>query len=444
MQSERGAGGRSHYNDRMTSGLPPIAALQAAYREHRADPVDMVRAALSRANANASRNTYVARDRDWTLQEARQLAGRAAAGERLPLFGIPVALKDCFDLEGFRTSCGSKFYAAHFPAAQEDSWVAARLRAAGAVITGKTHLHQLAYGITGENPDYGDCLQPWDAALLTGGSSSGSSAAVQEGSVLAAIGTDTGGSVRLPAALCGLAGYRASLGLGRWRGGWHLAETFDTIGWLFRDLRDALRLAEALFDLPAETRPLKELEVGVVAGDLLGDCDADVRNTMAEWQERLATAGASVRRIMPEFWRGAWDIYAPIQAYEAARLHAGYFDRFDPAIAARLAWGASLGEVTILECRARHVEFRTAMERLFVQYDFILAPATPVSRLIAGADNTDARASILRHTTPASLAGNPAVVLPSPGCGVQLMAAHRDDRRLLGFAAHLGDALAAE
>ena len=428
----------------MNSGPSPISALLAAYRDRAADPVDGARLALSLANANASRNTYIAQDREWTLCEAQQLASNGTADERLPLFGVPVALKDCFDLAGFPTSSGSRFYAEHVPAATEDSWVAARLRAAGAVITGKAHLHQLAYGITGENPDYGDCLQPANAGLLTGGSSSGSAAAVQEGSALAAIGTDTGGSVRVPAALCGLAGYRSSLRLGDWRGGWHLSQTFDTIGWLFRDLRDAPLLAEALFDLPPETRPMAQLKVGVLAGELIADCEPVILNAMAQWQERLAADGAPVQPITPQFWRGAWDIYAPIQAYEAAQLHAGHFDRFDPAIAKRLEWGASLGMETILEVRARHVEFRTQLEQLLDQVDFILAPATPVSCLAAGADHADARANILRHTTPASLGGNPAVVLPSPGCGVQLIGAHNDDRRLLRLAAHLGDVLAAE
>jgi aspartyl-tRNA(Asn)/glutamyl-tRNA(Gln) amidotransferase subunit A len=267
---------------------------------------------------------------------------------------------------------------------------------------------------------------------------------VQEGSALAAIGTDTGGSVRTPAALCGLAGYRASLGLGDWRGGWHLAESFDTIGWLFRDLRDGGRLAEALFDLPEDARPLKNLRVGVLSGVLIGDCDEAVRGAMAEWEGRLAGAGATIRAIAPEWWRGAWDIYAPIQAREAARIHAGYYDRFAPPIAARLEWGASLSDETIAGFRQQHADYRANLQALFAEVDFVVAPATPVSRLVAGADHTEARALILRHTTPGSLGGNPALVLPSPACGVQLMAAHGDDRRLLRFGERLGDLLASE
>ena len=179
-----------------------------------------------------------ARRGDAAGRRADRLATAAAA-----LWGLPISVKDCFDLAGAPTSCGVRFYRDLNGIATHDSWLVERLRAAGAVITGKTHLHPLAYGITGENPEFGDCVQPGDAGALTGGSSSGAAASVLEGSAVAAIGTDTGGSVRAPAALCGLAGYRASLGRGDWRGGAHLAQSFDTMGWLFRDLEDAPLLA---------------------------------------------------------------------------------------------------------------------------------------------------------------------------------------------------------
>ncbi len=433
----------------MTTDPSPIAALLAAYQAGLANPEAICRAALDRANGNTSRNTYICRNPAWTIAEARRQVQRFNSGERsLPLFGIPVSLKDCFDLAGFPTSSGSKFYAARqqngSPDARADSWVAMRLRQSGAVITGKTHLHQLAYGITGENPEYGDCLQPADASVLTGGSSSGAAASIQEGSALAAIGTDTGGSVRAPAALCGLAGYRASLGVGNWRGGYHLAPSFDTIGWLFRDLRDAPLPAAALFDLPPEQPASPEVRVGVLTGPMVEECDGAIVDAMQSWQDRLLRAGGTLLPVNPVFWPEAWDIYAPIQGHEAAQLHAGYFDKFDPPIAARLAWGASLSADTVRQQRQRHAAFNAQVRQLFEPFDFLLAPVTPVSRLVAGADNSESRARILRHTTPASLAGLPTVVLPSSPCGVQLMAAHNDDRRLLRFAALLGERLAAE
>src|SRR5439155_18174256 len=189
---------------------------------------------------NASRNAYLALNREWTLREASRVeqalgpvgatssSAKKESAAMPPLCGLPISLKDCFDLQRFVTSAGTKFYAEKNPPASADSAVAARLREQGAVITGKTHLHPLAYGITGENRDFGDCVQPRDASLLTGGSSSGAAASVQERSAVAAIGTDTGGSIRAPAALCGLAGYRASIGLAwdckLWSGGVHLSQ----------------------------------------------------------------------------------------------------------------------------------------------------------------------------------------------------------------------------
>jgi len=202
----------------------------------------MVEQALAHSNSNAAGNVYLAGDRQFALREADDVARRFSDVAKPLLFGLPVSLKDCFDLAGFATTCGSRFYAARNAPASEDSAVAVRLREMGAVIVGKTHMHPLAYGITGENPEYGDCAQPAYASRLTGGSSSGAAASVLEGSAVAAIGTDTGGSIRVPAALCGLAGYRASIELaharGLWRGGVHLSKTFDTLGLLFRDLRD--------------------------------------------------------------------------------------------------------------------------------------------------------------------------------------------------------------
>jgi aspartyl-tRNA(Asn)/glutamyl-tRNA(Gln) amidotransferase subunit A len=165
---------------------------------------------------------------------------------------------------------------------------------------------------------------------------------------------------------------------------------------------------------------------------------------MSVWQDRLQRASARLAPFNPPFWSEAWDIYAPLQAHEAAQIHAGFFQEFDPVIAARLEWGASLSESAIQDLRRRHDDFRRQHELLFREFDFLLAPISPTSRLLAGADHSESRGRILRLTTPASLGGNPAVVLPSSECGVQLIAAHNNDQCLLRFAATLGELLANE
>ncbi len=408
-------------------------------------PVALTQEALSRANRNAGRNVYLAMDQPRVLAEAEALSARFPNPDRRPLlFGVPIAVKDCFDVAGYPTTCGSRFYAEQNGIARVDSGVAAKLREAGAVITGKTHLHQLAYGITGESKDYGDCVQPSDAQKLTGGSSSGSSASVQEGSAIAAIGTDTGGSVRVPAALCGLAGYRSTLGLGGkriWEGGVHLAESFDTVGWLFRDLRDGPVLAAALLDVEQVAAP-ESVTIATVGEGYLHDCEPAVLAMYRKWQEDLCTSGALLKVFEPDFWADARDIFGPLQAHEAATLHRGNFKHFEPVIAERLAWGESLSAETVAGLRARHTTFREQMDQLLAQHDFLILPCAPMSALPAGADHSATRLKILRYTTPVSLAGMPAVTLPAPGGGVQLVGARGSDARLLAFAARLGEKFA--
>ena len=403
------------------------------------DPVAFAKEAFARANSNAGRNVYLAMNQQRTLEEAEALKARFP--KRPLLFGVPIAIKDCFDVAGYPTTCGSRFYAAQNGFAPTDSAVVARLRQAGAVIMGKTHLHQLAYGITGENSEYGNCVQPRDPPLLTGGSSSGSAASVQEGSAVAAIGTDTGGSIRVPAALCGLAGYRSTLGLSgaqMWDGGTHLAVSFDTIGWLFRDLRDGPALAAALFGLEP-VAPARSVSIAAVGDSFLHDCEPAVLEVYKNWRTELRRSGAHIHDFEPDFWNDSREIFFGIQAHEASALHRGNFDHFERPIAERLAQGALLSDATIADLRRRHAAFRQRMDELLQQHDFLMLPCAPMSALPDGADHSITRPKILRYTTPASLAGTPAVVLAKPGGGVQLIAARGSDARLLAFTASLGE-----
>jgi aspartyl-tRNA(Asn)/glutamyl-tRNA(Gln) amidotransferase subunit A len=323
-------------------------------------------------------------------------------------------------------------------------------------------MHPLAYGITGENPDYGDCTQPRNPALLTGGSSSGAAASVQEGSAVAAIGTDTGGSIRAPAALCGLAGYRASIELAThspvragfappggnfkhnlWGGAVHLAPSFDTLGWLFRDLRDGPLLGEGLFGLAVPESSELQVRIGVVANEFLHDCAPQVLNAFTRWLEHLTKLGATLTPVDTAYWEDAMTIYAPIQASEAAAIHTvntgGDFSHFEPTIAQRLTWGASIPPSELHKFRQSHATFREKTDALFRHYDFLILPCAPTAQLAAGADHTNTRIAILRYTTPFSLAGVPVVTLPSQGgAGVQLAAARGADAQLLAYAAQLG------
>jgi aspartyl-tRNA(Asn)/glutamyl-tRNA(Gln) amidotransferase subunit A len=437
----------------MLERTSPLTALLRAL-DTGSTPIDVAAAVAQKANSNASHNTYIYFSQQELLQQAQSLPRPFSNAPRPPLYGIPISLKDCFDLAGTVTTCGSRFYAQHNPPAAHDSAMAHSLRASGCLITGKTHLHPLAYGITGQNPDYGDCLQPRDPSLLTGGSSSGAAASVQEGSALAAIGTDTGGSIRVPAALCGLTGYRASHTLasptGYWPNAWtgaaHLAPSFDTVGFLLRDPRDAAPIANALFRVPFADAPATP-RIGCVPLSFLTDCESDVLTAFNAWCRQLVLEGASLSEFDTTNWDQATEIFFGIQAHEAAALHRGHFDQFEPSIAQRLHWGASLTASDLAPLHQRLADFRARMASLFEEFDLLMLPCSPISRLVANEDQSAARKIILRYTTPFSLTGLPVVTLPAEiigapfGTGIQLAAAPGNDSALLAYAAALAQAL---
>ena len=447
----------------------PLQQLQQSLREATTTPHQIAANSLAHSNTNANHNVYLAQSPADLLAQATTLEALNPA-DRPALYSIPISLKDCFDLRGYITTCGSRFYADHTAPASQDSWVAAQLKKAGALITGKTHLHQLAYGITGENPDFGDSLQPIDRTRLTGGSSSGAVASVQEGSALAAIGTDTGGSIRVPAALGGLAGFRASIDLASqipnhpeiWAGGVHLAPSFDTLGILFRDLRDGPALAAAIFSLAPSTHVIRNPRIAIVPVDFLHDAESEVLAAYATQQQTLRATGATLHPLDSEaiaFWSDALDIVAPLQAHEAAIIQRANlaaiaranphlpppdFSVFEPAIAQRLSWGESITPTEITALRQRHATFRARMDDILTHHDLLMLPCAPFRQLRAHTDHTQTRPKLLRYTAPISLSATPTVTLPATptnptlrGAGMQLTAHRGQDAALLAYAATL-------
>ena len=207
-----------------------IAEAAPLIRERKLSPVELTDACLAQIEAVEPRiNAFITVTVDEARASARGAADEIARGEyRGPLHGIPVALKDLFATAGVRTTAGSKILADNVPDADSDS--TARLRAAGAVLLGKLNQHEFAYGATGVNPHYGPCRNPWDAGRITGGSSSGSGAAVAAGECMGALGTDTGGSIRIPASLCGVVGLKPTFGRVSRRGVIPLSWSLDHVG----------------------------------------------------------------------------------------------------------------------------------------------------------------------------------------------------------------------
>lgn len=410
-------------------------------------PVDLAEAAIARAEAAAGCHMYLDR-RDVELRAAAQEQAGQPGDPRF-LAGLPVSVKDLFDVAGWGTTCGSRFYGRLRSWAGQDAGYVARWRRAGVLFTGKTHLNEFAWGITGENPWFGDCTIPGRPDRLTGGSSSGAAATVVAGAAVAALGTDTGGSLRVPAALCGLVSFRQSHGFGEGDGVFPLAHSLDTLGWLQRHVRDVRSLAHALHPelapAPVPVRP----RIAVLEGSWLGGLEEPVVMAREQLAGALAAAGAGVARREAHGWERAPELFVPIQAHEAVGHHAEFLpahrQEYDPALPARFALGESITPAQyrqLQEERRRFVADRVTP--LFDGVDFLLAPACAVTALRAGEDQSATRPRLLRLTAPVSLAGLPVLTIPwfLPGdvtTGFQVIAPQGADTRLWALAEWLGE-----
>src|ERR1039457_6554486 len=217
-----------------------------ALRARRFSSVELTSAAVARVERSGARlNAFITVTKDGAMKQARQADAELAAGrDRGPLHGIPIALKDLFLTRGVRTTAGSKVYENFVP--DRDAAAVEKLEAAGAVMLGKLNMHELAYGITSANPHFGAVRNPWNVAHSPGGSSGGSGAAVAAGLVYAAMGTDTGGSIRIPASFCGTVGLKPTYGRVSRYGAFPLAWSLDHMGPLARSVRDAAMVFDAI------------------------------------------------------------------------------------------------------------------------------------------------------------------------------------------------------
>ena len=349
----------------------------------------------------------------WLASEA-QLTSEFAAAKRdseHPLGGVPCLVKDLFDVAHAPTFAGSTFLPEVRPAPERESTLVRAARQAGLVCAGKTHLHEFAYGITGENPHYGDCEHPQFPGRTTGGSSSGSAAVVAAGIVPLAFGSDTGGSIRVPAAFCGLFGFRMAPGDAWIRDAFPLAPTFDTAGWFTSTAADMRTAIGALVGLRTVHRGLNGCYVEPPGLD--DDVAHAVRIAAATLAPRADAATAD--DLLRGFQR-APDCYSTIVAIEAWQAHKAwaeaYRSRYDPVVWDRLNRVHSLSPEQIESAELARSALRLLWSKFFLTYDFLVMPATPCAALLK-ADCTPAnRARILALTTPASVGGLPVLTIP--------------------------------
>ena len=398
-------------------------------------PVEVTRAHLARiARLDAKLNAFLTVTVDRALAEAAAAEREIAAGEsRGPLHGVPLALKDLFDTAGVRTTAGSKILAENVPL--RDAAAVERLRAAGLVLLGKTNLHEFAFGTTSNNPHYGPSRNPWDLERSPGGSSGGSGAALAAGLCAVSLGTDTGGSIRIPAGACGVVGLKPTLGRVSRRGVTPLAWSFDTVGPMARTVEDAALLMNAIAGPDEEdewcaARPVedftRDLEQGV-HGLTLGvprewffegvecDIEAAVREAIAV----LEREGARRADVALPGMVDAHTAHHAILAVEAAAFHGAWLrerpDDYGSDVRRGLELGQLIAGVDYVNARRVQAIVRATFRAALAEADVLAAPCLPQPPLPVGESmSREPAVAWNRLLTPANIAGFPAISLP---CG---------------------------
>ena len=364
---------------------------------------------------------------------AEMQVGHSALASPHALDGIPVGVKDLFDTANLRTTAGSRFYADNVPTT--DAAVVAKLKQAGAFVIGKTNTHEIALGVTSVNPHFGPCRNPWDTDRISGGSSGGSAVAVATGMALAAVGTDTGGSIRIPASLCGVVGLKPTYGRVSLRGVLPLSWNLDHAGPLTRNVEDAALLLEVMagfdpedpysVDAPAAEfqTPLQDgirgWRVALGAGEYVERADDEVRGAVEHAADVLAAAGAEVEAVECSFLHQAALANGVVTQADAAAFHRQRLnehpDWFGEDVRRRLEAGRDLPAADYILARHTQAGIKRRLADFFETFEILLLPTTPNTAPVIEGDDTVAEARRLtRFTAPFNLAGLPAVSIP---CG---------------------------
>lgn len=448
-----------------------IEEVAKLFRKRTLSPVELTKLMLARIEQlNPKLNAYITVTAELALAQAKKAEselfaprGRKGHRDRGPLHGIPISLKDNIYTKHIRTTAGSKILKDFFP--QHDAQVVVLMKEAGAVILGKTNMHEFAYGVTSNNPHYGPVHNPWDLSRIPGGSSGGSAAAVAAGLCYGSIGTDTGGSIRIPSALCGIVGVKPTFGRVSVRDVIPLSPHLDCVGPLARTSADAARLLDPILvrgkgepSLQSATTPSRvrrQFHLGLPKGFFSDVISPEVEFTFERALRLLRRSHGSLKEVSIPLLFETEDAGNQIAWAEAAHYHqrAGWFPahagEYGEDVRTRLEVGTKVSATAYLqamEVRYSFIEhFHEAMAKADV--DALVVPTTPISAPLIGEETTTVcganhptRSLLLRLNRPANLAGLPAISVPcgftpegSP-VGLQLIGAVTDEYLLLQIA----------
>ena len=449
-----------------------IAEIAKLYRGQKLSPVELTRFLLSRLDGlNPKLNAFLTVCPELALKQAAiaesELAkgkGRSPRRDRGPLHGIPISLKDNIYTAGIRTTAGSQILRDFVPA--QDAPVVATLKEAGAVLLGKTNMHEFAYGATNINNCFGSTHNPWDLARITGGSSGGSAAAVAAGLSYGSIGTDTGGSIRIPSSLCGLVGLKPSLGSVSTKDVIPLSPSLDVVGPLARTAADAALLFDAIrisssrksakspsFSSARARKP----RLGIPREFFFDLLSPQVASAFDVSVKLLRKHGAQFKKVSLPLVNESEDAGNQIAWAEALVYHqqSGWFpnraDEYGEDVRMRLEMGVKVSAVTYLNALQTRERFFAEFQALLVEQDLdaLIVPTTPIAAPLLDEDSISingvphpARALLLRLNRPANLAGVPAISVPcglvqgNLPVGLQFIGPLHSEPLLLALAAH--------
>jgi aspartyl-tRNA(Asn)/glutamyl-tRNA(Gln) amidotransferase subunit A len=450
-----------------------IEELAALLARRKVSPVELTEQFLRRIERyNPRLNAYLTVTTEHALAAARRaekefVRRRGSGSRRRPLLGIPITLKDNIWTRGIRTTAGSKVLRDFIPA--EDATVARKLARAGAILLGKTNLHEFAYGTTTNNAHYGPAHNPWALDRIPGGSSGGSAVAIAAGLCVASIGTDTGGSIRIPAAMCGIVGLKPTFGRVSVFGTVPLAPTFDHIGPLARSVADGATLlgllagrdpldptssARRTEDFRAALRkPFRKFRLGRPREYFWEKLDGEVRRATEAAVRDMEKHGATVREISLPHLNESAEAAANISLAETRHIHetAGYFpahaDEYSEEVRKRIDEGGNVLAVKYLAGLAVQKRVRAEFDDALREVDAIVAPTVPVPAPPIGAEQVDidgerigVRAALVGMNRPANFTGHPAISVPCGftrdglPIGLQLIGRSFDESTLLRIA----------
>ena len=437
-----------------------IAELAPKIKNLEISPVEVVKAILDRIEKYDSKlHAYITSLPERALGTAQAAEKAIVSGSYLgPLHGIPIALKDLFDTEGIRTTSGSQSRKDFVPDAT--ATVATRLAQAGTILLGKSNMVEFAFGASGANPYFDTARTPWDQSRVAGGSSSGSGAAVAAGLATAALGTDTGGSVRIPAALCGIVGLKPTYGRVSAFGVTPLSWTLDSVGPMTKSVEDAALMFKAMigadpgdrttldeppFEIPPFSDDVKGMRLGIPREWFYDDIDGEIAEAISQAIDLLIGMGASTIEFdMPglddEALRRRFTV-VPAEAFtyheEALRERP---EEFAPFIRERISGGSKIKATDYIRALQDHRRIKREMKLKMGHVDALITPTTPVPALPVEGDEEERQRLLLRNTWMANWMGLCAITVPcgftSQGLpiGLQIMGKPYDEATVLQIA----------